>query len=242
MKKWVSLLLMFPFIFLLSGCTHLSKTKVITNSGFNNEIEANTHKQKIYYRVNKQEIKSVNAHDHGISIEIPRSTSKRNVTLSASPNLEQSVHVTIPASKPIINWKQFCNDYNDFQGLDPSTNSSNYKIPKEYQSITNGIGKIKFPGYYIKYNISNSKIVALRLAAYTADGYEDLGYYSMKEYKASLESAVAAFGNGEDSSLDDISSMVKNKYMYTNSHKGRFSGCHYRLFQFTGNIWFDVWK
>ena len=67
----------------------------------------------------------------------------------------------------------------------------------------------------------------LRLSAYTVDynenkyAYESLvDYLSMKEYRASFDSAVSALGNGNDDSIDNLRTLVKNKYSYTNEKMG----------------------
>lgn len=242
-KHYLAVLCILPFIFTLTGCTHIKDARNTTGS-FTNEVRASTHKKKLYYKVNNGKRNVAKSSDHSVSIVLPRSSEQRTVLLSASPSFTNQLKVKVPVSKSIDDWRDFCNDYNDFQTLSKSTNSKKYMISQKYKNIKNGQGKIRYPGYYLQYNISNSKLIALRLSAFPLDNdYESLiGYFGMKEYKASLDSAVSALGNGTDNSIDDPGSLVKNKYSYTKVKTGKFSGCHYRVAQVPGHIYFDVWK
>lgn len=242
-KRYLVVLCLLPLIFTLAGCSHIKDAKNTTGD-FSNEVRASTHKKKIYYKVSNGSHGVLKTENHIVELSLPRSTKQGSVSLSAFANHSNPVKVTIPASKPIANWHDFCDDYNDFQTLSKSTNSKKYMITKKYKDIKNGQGKIRYPGYYLQYNISNSKLIALRLSAFTVDDdYETLiGYFGIKEYKSSLDSAVSALGNGNDDSIDNPGALVKNKYSYTNEKNGKFSGCHYKVVQIPGHIYFDIWK
>lgn len=242
-KRWL-LLALIPMAFTLSGCSHIRKTKVKNNSFYNNEIVGKTFKKKIYYNVNgDSKIKSQKVEDHTFDLEIPRSLKKQTVKISVNPNLNSPEEVTIPSSKGIINWKDFCNDFNDFQSIESITDKNEYKINPKYKNITNGQGRIEFQDCYLKYNIANSKIIALSLTIRTVDGYEDLGYLGLKEYKGTIESLIGALSSGGNTtSTDNLTSHIKNQFSRNYDKTGQFSGNNFRLIQIPGQISFDVWK
>lgn len=228
-KSRLLFIVLLPFIFILGGCSHISKIQVRPHSQAEIQINGKSHKDRIYYKYGK--IKSTKVTEGTFEIDVPRSDKNQTVLVSGNKNLSSAKRVTIPASKPLCSWEDFVGEFNDAE-LKSNGENNGPKIPNHLAGKSSGCYTAIIRNEKLTFWLSNGNIMAVRIK----------GDYPINKFKYMVGIATSASGPiyslGEDAAqklaVTDKPIKVINGSLQ--------DGYHYHASNIYGKLTFDIFR
>lgn len=230
-KKVFLMFLIFPLLFCLSGCSHVSKLKHGVSSA-TYELRGKSTRNYVYLKDGKKVYKT-KVSDNIFSFDVPRSLYSRSVYVSVNNNLKSAKKVTIPASSSLSEWSDFYEDFNDAELISSTGQNDGPKLPSKFENITNGRYNASIRKQNLTFWLCNGKLVAVRVK----------GNYPIKKFSYMCGIVASAANINYLQAKDKVNQLKLSPGDPVKTIKGTFNdGVHYRASNVEGTLQFDLWK